>query len=159
MGKGNKKSIKKSKIKSSILISIFWSHFLKVGKNKNKKTKTEPNSSNENLRQVWKQSLGQLLGMDGTVMEASILPLCPLRAPRPALEAGPQSALVHTQLPPWGCVVSEHREEAALLFFLLNLESTSLNWHRNRWFVITGQTTTQQQQKYLFPWLVKVHFK
>lgn len=43
----------------------------------------------------------------------------------------------------WGAgVVSKHREEAAVLFFLLTLKSTSPNRHVNRLFRITDQTPT-----------------
>lgn len=39
-------------------------------------------------------------------------------------------------------VVSKDREEVAWLFFLLNPESSSLNWQRNRLLMKTDQTTT-----------------
>lgn len=60
----------------------------------------------------------------------------------------PEALGATSKLPPTGGqgggagVVSKHREEAAVLFFLLTLKSTSPNRHVNRLFRITDQTPT-----------------
>lgn len=113
-----------------------WSHFLKVGKKLNQTVPMSPCSRGGSP--VWNSH---------AAVEASTPPPSPLRAPRPALQAGLQGAR-STPAAAMRGVVSGHREEAALLFFLLNLESTFLNWHMNRLF-ITDQNISDKNTFFL----------
>ena len=101
-------------------------------------------------RKYESKSLEQLLWMDGRGVEAFLSASFPFTGTWTGFVSGSAQALVHVlrRREPWGRVVSEHGEEAAL-FFLPDLESTSLNWHLNRWSRIRDQTTTANK-KYLF---------
>lgn len=104
----------------------------------------------------------QLLQRDGRGVGAPVLPLFPSRAPRLALEAGLRRARVHAPWPPAAMSAGGFRAQggSAGLLFLLDLESTTLNWRTNRLLRITDRTSDNgSENTSLLGLFVKVHFR